>query len=104
VSQNNVIDLDQYREKKQTPPLLAFHVDHFYTYPEFELNIQVLGITDKSVYFDRHPMYILQDQSGQVYTLPLDENSCVGWKEITRKEYIDSITVPSDDEPPPNVS
>lgn len=107
MNQNSVIDLNEYRKKKEEEnkpdPIKAFHVDHFYSYPEFGISAHVLAITDKSLYYQNTPIYILQDQSGQIYTLPLDENACVGWVEITGKEFLSSMFQP--DEPDPsNVS
>ena len=90
---DNVISLEDYKKQKikSIPSLKAFLPDHYYIYPGEGLMIHVLFLTDKSIFYDEEPVYVMEDQYGDLYAEPMEEETCEGWHELTKEAILYAI-------------
>ena len=104
----NVVNLEDYRKEKKPPlppPIMAFEPGGFYIYPDLGVMAHCLFITDKSIAYDKEPLYILEDQFGNVFAEVMDDESCIGWHELQENVYITTLhrikAEEADDDPEP---
>ena len=101
----NVVNLEDYRKEKvkeKPPPIMAFEPGGFYIYPDLGVMAHCLFITDKSIAYDKEPLYILEDQFGNVFAEVMDDESCIGWHELEEHVFISTYkTLKSKPEPDP---
>ena len=117
MNQNKVIDLKDYKEKKQKEfeeslpkqDFLAFEPGQFYVYKELGLMVHVLFITDKSIAYDNLAIYVMDDQFGNLHAEIMDDDSTRGWSVLKREDYMKAFLKvrqptspiePDDPEPP----
>ena len=105
---DNIVDLDQYRIEKfkekivhSTPTLKAFLPGECYIYPKMGIAVHVLFITDKSVHYNDSPIYIMEDQLGNIFAEILDDKSCEGWHELHKDAFLKMVD--ANKNPPPAV-
>jgi len=99
VKQNNVINLSDYREEKekespQTPPqyIQDFEVGGYYIYPELGVMMHCMLITDSSHTHNNELMYIMEDQFGDLLSVPIsDPDSMMGWHALTKEVYTEIV-------------
>ena len=115
---SNVINLSDYREEKEEehrkslPPqyIQDFEVGGYYKYPELGVMIHCMLITDSSHTHNNKLMYIMEDQFGNIFSVPIDDpESMMGWqfleKEIFTKIVKKNLSEKPEFEPePPRVS
>ena len=53
--------------------------------------IHVLFSTDKSIHYDNEPIYVMEDQYGNFFAEPVEEESCEGWHELTKEAFIYAV-------------
>jgi len=85
VKQNNIINLSDYRKEK-TPPQIPlqyiqdFEVGGYYIYPKLGVMIHCMLITDNSHTHNNELMYIMEDQFGNIFSVPIDDpDGAVDW-------------------------
>ena len=89
---DKVINLEDYKKKyKDKPSLKALHPDNYYIYPDMGMMIHVLFSTDKSIHYDNEPIYVMEDQYGNFFAEPVEEESCEGWHELTKEAFIYAV-------------
>ena len=81
MNQNNVVNLDEFREKKKpsTQKLMAFEPGQYYIYPDMGMMVHCLFITDKSHSYENKPIYVMEDQYGNLVAEIMDDETCKGW-------------------------
>ena len=97
---DKVINLEDYKKKyKDKPSLKAFQPDKYYIYPDMGMMIHVLFSTDKSIHYDNEPIYVMEDQYGNFFAEPVEEESCEGWHELTKEAFIYAVDrgIPTND-------
>ena len=114
MKQNNVINLSDYREEKetpQTPPqyIQDFEVGGYYIYPELGVMIHCMLITDSSHTHKNELMYLMEDQHGNIFSVPLsDPDSMMGWQAIDEEIFVENVKKclpePEFEPEPPKVS
>ncbi len=89
---DNVINLEDYKKKyKDIPSLKAFQPDQYYIYPDMGIMIHVLFLTDKSIHYDNEPIYVMEDQYGNFFAEPVEEEACEGWHELTKEAFMYAV-------------
>ena len=100
MKENNIINLSDYREekeeekKKTLPPqyIQNFEVDGYYIYPELGVMIHCMLITDNSHTHNNELMYIMEDQYGNIFSVPLDDpESMMGWRLLKKQIFIEIV-------------
>jgi len=100
VKQNNVINLSDYREEKEEehrkslPPqyIQDFEVGGYYVYPELGVMIHCMLITDNSHTHNNELMYIMEDQRGNIFSVPLsDPDSMMGWRSLEKEVFTEIV-------------
>ena len=98
MSTDNVINFEERKAKRKAdreefyknlsvPTLKAFRPDCYYINPELGQMIHCLFLTDKSDLFDREMIYVMEDPVGQIYCAVVDEDTCIGWHELTQEVF-----------------
>ena len=111
MKQNNVINLSDYREEKekespQNPPqyIQDFEVGGYYIYPELGVMIHCMLITDSSHTHNNELMYIMEDQRGNIFSVPLsDPDSMMGWQAIDEEIFVENVKKCLPEPEPPKV-
>ena len=109
MKQNNVINLSDYREEKETsqnPPqyIQDFEVGGYYIYPELGVMIHCMLITDNSHTHNNELMYIMEDQRGNIFSVPLsDPDSMMGWQAIDEEIFVENVKKCLPEPEPPKV-
>ena len=92
MSDDNIINLEKYKKErnkcKPIPTLKAFLPDAYYIYPNKGLMIHGLFVTDKSIFFPRGKIYVMEDQFGNLFAEPVDEETCKGWHELHKDVFL----------------
>ena len=120
---SNVIDLSDYRKekKKQTskvpqsrlnfgppgPPqyIKEFVVDGYYIYPELGVMIHCMLITDSSHTHNNELMFIMEDQYGNIFSVPInDPESMMGWRFLEKEVFTEMVKKGLPEPEPPRVS
>ena len=113
MKENNIINLSDYREekeeekKKTLPPqyIQNFEVDGYYIYPELGVMIHCMLITDNSHTHNNELMYIMEDQYGNIFSVPLDDpESMMGWRLLEKQVFIEIVKKGLPEPEPPRVS
>ena len=100
MKENNIINLSDYREEKEEekkntlPPqyIQNFEVDGYYIYPELGVMIHCMLITDNSHTHNNELMYIMEDQYGNIFSVPLDDpESMMGWRLLKKQIFIEIV-------------
>ena len=116
MNQNNVINLSDYREEKeketpQNPPqyIQEFKVGGYYIYPELGVMLHCMLITDSSHTHNNELMYIMEDQFGDLLSVPIsDPDSMMGWRFLDKQVFIEivkkNLSKPEFEPEPPRVS
>ena len=118
MNQNNVINLSDYREEKESPQIPPqyiqdFEVDGYYIYPELGVMMHCMLITDNSHTHNNELMYIMEDQFGNLLSIPIsDPDSMMGWRSLDKEVFIETakeiaqkkISEPEFEPEPPRVS
>jgi hypothetical protein len=100
VKQNNVINLSDYREEKEEehqkslPPqyIQDFEVGGYYIYPELGVMIHCMLITDSSHTHKNELMYIMEDQFGNLLSVPIDDpDSMMGWRSLEKEVFTEIV-------------
>ena len=100
---SNVVDLAEFR-KKQKPtirPLMAFEPGQYYIYPELGIMVHCLFITDKSITHKNQPIYVMEDQYGNLVAEIVDDETCKGWHPLQDEVFIEAHKRLSKDTDPP---
>tara|TARA_B100000287_G_C20226345_1_gene620238 strand:- start:48 stop:380 length:333 start_codon:yes stop_codon:yes gene_type:complete len=105
VNQNNVVNLDEFREKKKpsTQKLMAFEPGQYYIYPDMGMMVHCLFITDKSHSYENKPIYVMEDQYGNLVAEIMDDETCKGWHLLHEEVFIEAhkrFSKNPDPEPP----
>ena len=115
VKQNNVINLSDYREEKekespQNPPqyIQDFEVGGYYIYPELGVMMHCMLITDSSHTHNNELMYIMEDQFGNLLSVPIsDPDSMMGWRSLEKEVFTEivkkNLSKPEFEPEPPRV-
>ena len=94
---DKVINLEQFRMEKfknsiiSAPALKAFVPGECYIYPEMGVAIHILFITDKSVHYDTAPIYVMEDQHGNIFAEIMDDDSCNGWHLLHKDVFLKMV-------------
>ena len=123
MKQNNVINLSDYREEKKenrtNPPqsrlnfgppgppqyIKEFEVGGYYIYPELGAMIHCMLITDNSHTHNNELMFIMEDQFGNIFSVPLnDPESMMGWRLLEKQVFIEIVKKGLPEPDPPRVS
>ena len=117
MKQNNIINLSDYREereevkRKTLPPqyIKDFEVGGYYTYPELGVMIHCMLITDSSHTHKNELMFIMEDQFGNIFSVPIDDpESMMGWRSLDKEVFIETakknLSEPEFEPEPPRVS
>ena len=97
---SNVINLSDYREEKEEehrkslPPqyIQDFEVGGYYKYPELGVMIHCMLITDSSHTHNNKLMYIMEDQFGNIFSVPIDDpESMMGWQFLEKEIFIEIV-------------
>ena len=113
MKKNNVINLSDYRKEKeppQSPPqyIQDFEVDGYYIYPELDVMMHCMLITDNSHTHNNKLMYIMEDQFGNLLSVPIDDpDSMMGWRSLDKEVFIEiakkNLAEPEFEPEPPRV-
>ncbi len=109
MKKNNVINLSDYREEKETPQdppqyIQDFEVGGYYIYPELGVMMHCMLITDNSHTHNNKLMYIMEDQFGNLFFAPTDDpESILGWHALTKEVYEKTVEKVKPDPEPPRV-
>ena len=92
MSQNNVIDLNEFRKNKKPPTqkLMAFEPGKYYIYPDMGVLVHILFITDKSLTHKNQPIYVMEDQYGNLFAEVMDDETCIGWHLLQEEVFIEA--------------
>jgi len=113
VKENNIINLSDYRKereevkRKTLPPqyIKDFEVGGYYIYPELGVMIHCMLITDSSHTHNNELMYIMEDQFGNIFSVPLnDPESMMGWRLLEKQVFIEIVKKGLPEPEPPRVS
>ena len=113
MKENNIINLSDYREekeeekKKTLPPqyIQNFEVDGYYIYPELGVMIHCMLITDSSHTHNNEILFIMEDQFGNIFSVPLDDpESMMGWRLLEKQVFIEIVKKGLPEPEPPRVS
>jgi len=112
VKKNNIINLSDYRQEKEEehkqslPPqyIQDFEVGGYYVYPELQVMIHCMLITDNSHTHNNELMYIMEDQHGNIFSVPLsDPDSMMGWQAIDEEIFVATVKKNLPEPEPPRV-
>ena len=116
MKENNIINLSDYREereevkRKTLPPqyIKDFEVGGYYIYPELGVMIHCMLITDSSHTHNNELMYIMEDQFGDLLSVPLsDPDSMMGWRFLEKEVFTEivkkNLSKPEFEPEPPRV-
>ena len=111
MKQNNVINLSDYREEKeketpQNPPqyIQDFEGGGYYIYPELGVMIHCMLITDSSHTHKNELMYIMEDQFGNLLSVPIsDPDSMMGWRFLEKEVFTEMVKKGLPEPEPPRV-
>jgi hypothetical protein len=110
---SNVINLSDYREEKEEehrkslPPqyIQDFEVGGYYIYPELGVMIHCMLITDSSHAHNNELMYLMEDQAGQIFSVPIDDpESMMGWRFLEKEVFTEIVKKGLPEPEPPRVS
>ena len=117
MKENNIINLSDYREereevkRKTLPPqyIKDFEVGGYYIYPELGVMIHCMLITDSSHTHNNELMYIMEDQFGDLLSVPInDPDSMMGWHSLEKEVFTEivkkNLSKPEFEPEPPRVS
>ena len=110
MNQNNVINLSDYREEKETPQnppqyIQDFEVGGYYIYPELGVMMHCMLITDNSHTHNNELMYIMEDQFGNIFSVPInDPENMKGWRLLKKQVFIEIVKKGLPEPEPPRVS
>ena len=113
MKENNIINLSDYREereevkRKTLPPqyIKDFEVGGYYIYPELGVMIHCMLITDSSHTHNNELMYIMEDQFGDLLSVPLsDPDSMMGWRFLEKEVFTEIVKKGLPEPEPPRVS
>ena len=96
MSQNKIINLDEFKKEKfkksilNAPAVMAFEPGHYYIYPELGVMAHCLFITDKSHTFINNLVYIMEDQYGNLVAEIVDDETCIGWHDLEAEVFIEA--------------
>ena len=99
MSKNNIINLSDYRKEKeketpQNPPqyIQDFEVGGYYIYPELGVMLHCMLITDSSHTHKNELMYIMEDQFGNIFSVPIDDpDSMMGWRLLEKEVFTEIV-------------
>jgi len=121
VKENNIINLSDYRKGKkekrsgfgrppqnppQSPPqyIQDFEVGGYYIYPELGVMIHCMLITDSSHTHNNEIMYIMEDQYGNLFSVPIDDpDSMMGWRFLEKEVFTEIVKKGLPEPEPPRV-
>ena len=125
MSKNNIINLSDYREEKKEkrsgfgrPPKKSLHsnppnpptyiqdfeVGGYYIYPELGVMIHCMLITDSSHTHNNELMYIMEDQFGNIFSVPIDDpDSMMGWRFLEKEVFTEMVKKGLPEPEPPRV-
>jgi len=116
VKKNNIINLSDYRQEKEEehkqslPPqyIQDFEVGGYYIYPELGVMIHCMLITDSSHTHKNELMYIMEDQFGNLLSVPIsDPDSMMGWRSLEKEVFTEivkkNLSKPEFEPEPPRV-
>ncbi len=113
MKENNIIHLSDYREereevkRKTLPPqyIKDFEVGGYYIYPELGVMIHCMLITDSSHTHNNELMYLMEDQYGNLFSVPIDDpESMMGWRFLEKQVFIEIVKKGLPEPEPPRVS
>ena len=113
MKENNIINLSDYREEKEeekkktlTPQYIQnFEVDGYYIYPELGVMIHCMLITDNSHTHNNELMFIMEDQYGNIFSVPInDPENMKGWCHLEKQVFIEIVKKGLPEPEPPRVS
>ncbi len=113
MKENNIINLSDYRKGKEKelpqnlPPqyIQEFEVGGYYIYPELGVMIHCMLITDSSHTHNNELMYIMEDQYGNLFSVPIDDpESMMGWRFLEKQVFIEIVKKGLPEPEPPRVS
>ena len=109
MKKNNIINLSDYREEKESPQndlfYYAFKVGGYYIYPELGVMIHCMLITDSSHTHNNKLMYIMEDQFGNLLSVPIDDpDSMMGWRSLEKEVFTEIVKKGLPEPEPPRVS
>ena len=116
MKENNIINLSDYREereevkRKTLPPqyIKDFEVGGYYIYPELGVMIHCMLITDSSHTHNNELMYLMEDQYGNLFSVPIDDpESMMGWRFLEKEVFTEivkkNLSKPEFEPEPPRV-
>ena len=114
MKKNNVINLSDYRKGKEKETLKTrpghhkyiqdFEVGGYYIYPELGVMIHCMLITDSSHTHNNKIMYILEDQFGNIFSVPIDDpDSMMGWRPLEKEVFTEIVKKGLPEPEPPRV-
>ena len=112
MKENNIINLSDYREereevkRKTLPPqyIKDFEVGGYYTYPELGVMIHCMLITDSSHTHNNELMYIMEDQYGNLFSVPVsDPDGMMGWRFLEKEVFTEIVKKGLPEPEPPRV-
>ena len=88
----NVVSLADFRKKKQETkkkflPSLTFEPGKYYIYPELGVMVHCILLTDK-FHTQKDPVYIMEDQFGNVFSEKMEEGSTEGWHDLSPDVFV----------------
>ena len=127
MKENNIINLSDFRKEKEKkgfgreshfpqsrlnlgppgPPqyVQEFEVGGYYIYPELGVMIHCMLITDSSHTHNNEIMFIMEDQYGNIFSVPLDDpESMMGWRLLEKQVFIEIVKKGLPEPEPPRVS
>ena len=113
MKKNNVINLSDYREEKETPQdppqyIQDFEVGGYYIYPELGVMIHCMLITNNSHTSTDQSNFIMEDQFGNLLSVPIDDpDSMMGWRFLEKEVFTEivkkNLSKPEFEPEPPRV-
>ena len=112
MKENNIINLSDYREereevkRKTLPPqyIKDFEVGGYYIYPELGVMIHCMLITDSSHTHNNELMYLMEDQYGNLFSVPLsDPDGMMGWRFLEKEVFTEIVKKGLPEPEPPRV-
>ena len=69
---------------------MAFEPDQYYIYPDLGIMVHCLFITDKSLSHKKQPIYVMEDQYGNLVAEVMDDKTCEGWHTLHEDVFIET--------------
>jgi hypothetical protein len=90
---DKIVNLEDYKKEKykESSAIKAFTPDAYYICPDMGAMIHVLFLTDKSIHYDNEPIYVMEDQFGNFFSEPMEEETCIGWHETTKEAFMFAV-------------